>query len=832
MKKVLCFIIVIAIVCSMCFFIINAADNKTNTSVKDINVAEKYYKNAEDTLKEQKIILGDPNGNVRPNDKITRAEMVTICSRLLDLEDNWLDEYKTTKTYPDTKNHWASKYISLANEYTFAQGYPDGTFRPENSVTYMESLRMILVAGGYGYDENDKPLEWTSGYKKVGKQLNMTGNVTCGDDEAITRGAIILMIYEMLCAEIEPPSVSIKSGTYTESQTVKLSSTDKNAKIYYTIDGSDPIEKGTLYSKTITIDKTSTLKAVIIKGKLHSKVVEFKYTIFEDKPTDNSMKIVKGKYEFNENDVTWLNNTETYGYVNNIIIINFAIGLSDEEKFKICENIDGFIGIAGSIERQNQWHIKIEPIYNKDEFDLLCSNISNIEGVWLAYIDILFEGDDTIPNDPWRDVIQGIMGVDWDEKKPNGFNWWAEAIFLPSAWEYNNHSKEKIKIGIIDNGFDIGHEDLNIKILNEEVNNPENHGTHVSGIIGATANNNIGITGIVWNKELYGIDVYQTKKQEKNLVLVSNNLDAFCELIENKVKVINFSMGYKSNVSDIDISTSIEAAFLTMINCIFYYNSDFIIVQSAGNSSINTMKHGFFSPMNTTNIQNLFNKYKTDLININLGYLKVEDILDKIINVGAVDIKKNKNEYQLSDFSNYGVNVSICAPGVSIFSTIAMGGLDGSYGNKDGTSMSAPIITGVTALVWSMNPYLKSGDIKNIVINTANIPVKSRLSADNGNYYMVNAYEAVKAVLNIQENEENKEEDNLPNDGIKYEIITETTAKVVGVTEKRDNYSIPDIVNLNGKDYRVTEIAYGAFGEGVYGTKITRLPAYYVLHHV
>ena len=93
--------------------------------------------------------------------------------------------------------------------------------------------------------------------------------------------------------------------------------------------------------------------------------------------------------------------------------------------------------------------------------------------------------DIALPNDPWRDVFQGILGVDWNEEKPQGYNWWIEASKVLSAWQYNE-SLATINVGVVDNGFDTSHEDLNITVLNNEVNSVEHHGTHVAGIIGAT----------------------------------------------------------------------------------------------------------------------------------------------------------------------------------------------------------------------------------------------------------------------------------------------------------------------------------------------------------
>ena len=158
-----------------------------------------------------------------------------------------------------------------------------------------------------------------------------------------------------------------------------------------------------------------------------------------------------------------------------------------------------------------------------------------------------------------------------------------------------------------------------------------------------------------------------------------------------------------------------------------------------------------------------------DKNNIQLEHnISVQDVLDSYLVVGAVDKKKKNGTWQLANFSNYGKTITVCAPGVDVFSTTVMGGLNGNYANDSGTSMAAPIVAGITAMVWSTNLDMSSGTVKNIIQQTADIAVSSRRKADNGSYYMINAAKAVEFALDYTPiNLEDKQTD-IPSEAVKF----------------------------------------------------------------
>ena len=446
-------------------------------------------------------------------------------------------------------------------------------------------------------------------------------------------------------------------------------------------------------------------------------------------------------YQSEDSNIVYASPNDSLGYVNNIILVAFKKEATTEDKLRIADSIGGTI--VGKTSAFIQ--IKISPT-NEDGLKKICQELQKDDMVSSAMYDLAIPADklgpDAIPNDPWRDTFQGIWGTDWNEDEPSGLNWWLEAIYAPSAWDYDDWFSE-ITIGIVDNGFDTDHEDLNINVLNSEVNSKETHGTHVAGIIGATANNDIGITGIVWNANLLGVDVAQTKSQERKNIQVSNEGNAFRSLLDNGAKVINFSWGIKgSDLTNERVEQ--QSGYWTQ----WIYETmqelgrdDFIFVDSAGNDTKNARQNGFFASMEEQSVQEKLNE-------LGVTSITAEDILSHVIIVGAIE--KPNNGYVLTDFSNYGDNVNIVAPGRDIFSTIVMGGITGNYGKflMDGTSMATPMVTGVAALVWSVrNNNFTAAEVKEMVCNYTVFEADGYLESDTKKYGIVNACASVIIAL-------------------------------------------------------------------------------------
>lgn len=100
-----------------------------------------------ETLRHYGIVVGDETGNLQLYNNISRAEMVTILVRLLGKEGEAQQRYGST-AFTDTGRHWASGYVAVAQQQGLANGYPDGSFRPDNPVTYAEAMALLLRTVG------------------------------------------------------------------------------------------------------------------------------------------------------------------------------------------------------------------------------------------------------------------------------------------------------------------------------------------------------------------------------------------------------------------------------------------------------------------------------------------------------------------------------------------------------------------------------------------------------------------------------------------------------------------------------------------------------------
>ncbi len=221
---------------------------------------------------------------------------------------------------------------------------------------------------------------------------------------------------------------------------------------------------------------------------------------------------------------------------------------------------------------------------------------------------------------------------------------------------------------------------------NADVKGPDAlHGSHVAGIIGAKRNNNIGINGVADNVKILTVRlVPDGDERDKDVA------NAIRYATDNGAKVINmsFGKGYAYNKQTVDDAVK------------YAESKDVLMIHAAGNDSEdNDIEPNF--PM----------KYYTDAKGDTTG------VANAWITVGATGLRLD-NEL-LADFSNYGKKtVDVFAPGVHINSTIP----DSKYKEEQGTSMAAPVVAGLAAMIRSYYPTLSAVETKRIIMESVEKP--------------------------------------------------------------------------------------------------------------
>ena len=140
MKRVLSLILAISMVMSMFTF------SFAGTSLKDVDGTD--YESAVEALVELGIVNGYEDGTYRPEQNVSRAEMAKLLVVAAGLEPAAKLAEGATK-FADVNGGWASGYVNVAAEYGYVMGDPDGNFRPDDTVSYAEAATMALRVLGY-----------------------------------------------------------------------------------------------------------------------------------------------------------------------------------------------------------------------------------------------------------------------------------------------------------------------------------------------------------------------------------------------------------------------------------------------------------------------------------------------------------------------------------------------------------------------------------------------------------------------------------------------------------------------------------------------------------
>ena len=293
-------------------------------------------------------------------------------------------------------------------------------------------------------------------------------------------------------------------------------------------------------------------------------------------------------------------------------------------------------------------------------------------------------------------------------------------IDIRNAWKINRGTK-KIIVAVIDTGIDANHPDLKDNLWHKAgtdeygfdfvtgQKNPKDyngHGTHIAGIIGATAKAKAGASGVAPNVSIMAIRYVPAKnRNEKNTDTIANTLKAINYAIENGANIINYSGG--GSEFSAEEKKAIQRA----------QEKGILFVAAAGNEY-----------QDTDTSSHLFYPAAYDLPNI--------------ISVASTNIKN-----QLVPSSNYGLkHVQVAAPGENIYSTFP----DGKYGYLTGTSQATAFVSGLAALMLSENSSLSPQEIRKVLMESVDkVKGLERKVASEGK---INAYKAMKMGVSMKQN--------------------------------------------------------------------------------
>ena len=451
-------------------------------------------------------------------------------------------------------------------------------------------------------------------------------------------------------------------------------------------------------------------------------------------------------------------NPEGFMYVDNeiLIVANADASYSD------IENIAKGIGaeIVGWIEQTGDYQLKLNQTYTADQLNELIDSLNKNQFVDSAYINFASQIDSSKTEE--RNGF--YFGNEWNNDLQNfnnckGDSWGIEAIEVLAAWDILDMYKRNVnpvKVGLIDSAFDTNHEDLGFAETFYNVDSGKDHGTHVAGTMAAKTDNREGICGVYpyGNGNLYGVSYSGICSFSENGDPFTTSMFlkiAYAELILRDVKVINSSLGfnyYKWPLSYNDPEWDEQVSFLEsnayvlgdFLDRLLNKGYDFVLVNAAGNDS------------NRSNGVVYDSKY-----NFWTTIISEEDypaVYNRIIVVGSVN-----SNYDISNFSNGGDRVDIYAPGEKIFSTVPDSEYENTYkgddGKKytwDGTSMAAPHVSGVAAMVWSVNNELTGAQVKEIVCSSHSF----RCPSCN----MVDAYVAMRKATHTDDTTDSTEPEN------------------------------------------------------------------------
>lgn len=385
--------------------------------------------------------------------------------------------------------------------------------------------------------------------------------------------------------------------------------------------------------------------------------------------------------------------------------------------------------IVGSLPGGSFYQLRFD-VTGPDQLASIRDQLATTAGVDFASRSF-FTNQNLASNTPPDDPLSGA----WDEANPAGNNWSLEYIKAPSAWRSTTGDRQT-RIGVIDGGFDLRHEDLKAEVVKtygfeQRTQDDLWHGNFVSGVACATGNNSVGLVGVNWRCGLgmYAVDSFGSRSFRQN---TANIVAAMQQAAKDDMRVVNLSLGYapsgcRKTPQPPECQRRLREAsdeFKKGIELAKQSNKDILWVFSAGNDNQDAKNE---SPA-----------------------LLGETLKDNTLTVAAIN--PDATLWRTTDLegSNFGPAVSVAAPGSKISSTYSAikypssacrsKGCNVIYAESNGTSAAAPFVSGLAGLVLSAHGDFSAKQVRQCIIDAAST-YGAKVSGHN--FSVISAPEAV-----------------------------------------------------------------------------------------
>lgn len=760
-KRIISCLLVLTLVVGV--FPISALAAGTALPFSDVDASDWYY-DAVAYVYENDLMQGVSATRFAPQGSLTRAMFVTILGRL----DGVTEAAYPGSSFSDVPTgQWYSAYVQWAAETEIVTGYGNGQFGPTDPVT-REQMAVILYryAQLKGYDTTVSgslsafsdaakvsayaldAMKWAVGSNLI----SGTENGTLTPQDYATR-AQIASVFRQYCQNVVPsfgntetssanPSSSSSSGNGDSSD--HEPSDQKTYTVTFDSNGGSAVPTQTVKSGSMAVAPADpTKEGYTFDGWYCDPALEKPYDFHTNVTADitlyakwtmtgedNQLFISPEAYISVPDEENIVVDAETgIEFVNNELIVHAEIGANRGAVISLLNDFGG--KVIGELSATDTYQVQFTSSYTVAEIKKLQSEIEASSLISWTSIDLVFYEESS-----YYPVSDTEWANDWYDTIPSGLNWGVEAIRAPEAWDYRE-SMSYVRVGIYDNVF-YDHNDLvwSYRYFNHPDNCESGHGTHVAGTIAAGFDNGTGITGVAPYVDLYGFSYGSSIALEGTHPLVLSEMALGFLLHNDQCKVLNCSSGLICNNGEAsslnvakgndEVREAVEVGSEELgryLNRLLELGDDFIICVSAGNE--NNKSYTTEDGVKTSgNINAFYNSFYTAITD--------PEVKSRIIVVGAC---KNDGDgtYTYSSFSNVGSRVDVVAPGENIYSTVSNNG----YESYPGTSMAAPHVSGIAAMLYAIDPTIKGDRVKEIILETATTDV------DGCSYKMVNAAEAV-----------------------------------------------------------------------------------------